>query len=48
MMMKVKINIPFSFFFRLGRIAPNGYRLCDPLPEGQILLDNEKKQWVIG
>ncbi|KAH9424591.1 Serine/threonine-protein kinase vrk1 [Dermatophagoides pteronyssinus] len=31
-----------------GRIAPNGYRLCDPLPEGQILLDFEKTQWVIG
>ncbi|KPM02158.1 uncharacterized protein NH340_JMT07303 [Sarcoptes scabiei] len=31
-----------------GRIALNGYRLCDPLPEGQILTDTEKKQWVIG
>ncbi|KAH9414842.1 Serine/threonine-protein kinase vrk1 [Dermatophagoides pteronyssinus] len=31
-----------------GRIAPNGYRLCDPLPEGQILLDFEKTQWIIG
>lgn len=31
-----------------GRIAPNGYRLCDPLQEGEQLTDNKSKIWVIG
>ena len=30
------------------RIAPNGYRLPDPLPAGEVLTDNTKSQWVIG
>lgn len=30
------------------RIAPNGYRLVDPLPVGEILTDNTKVQWIIG
>ena len=34
--------------FNQGRIAPNGYRLCDPLSEGEILSDAYKKHWVIG
>lgn len=31
-----------------GRIAPNGYRLPDPLPHGEVLTDSLKKQWVVG
>lgn len=31
-----------------GRIASNGYRLPDPLPPGEKLLDNTKKEWIVG
>ncbi|RWS31514.1 serine/threonine-protein kinase VRK1-like protein [Leptotrombidium deliense] len=30
------------------RFANNGYRLPDPLPTGEILLDNVKGKWIIG
>lgn len=30
------------------RIAANGYRLPDPLPEGEVLTDNTKNAWTIG
>ena len=30
------------------RIAPNGYRLPDPLPPGEVLTDNTKNTWTIG
>lgn len=31
-----------------GRVASNGYRLPDPLPQGERLIDNTKKEWIIG
>ena len=31
-----------------GRIASNGYRLPDPLPPGEKLSDNTKKEWIVG
>lgn len=30
------------------RFAPNGYRLPDPIREGEILTDVTKKQWKLG
>ena len=30
------------------RIAANGYRLCDPLPKGEVLMDMTNKEWIIG
>lgn len=30
------------------RFAPNGYRLPDPIREGEILTDVTKKQWRLG
>lgn len=45
----VFVVITCSFYFKcLVRIAANGYKLCDPLPKGEILRDSGKKQWVIG
>lgn len=31
-----------------ARIAPNGYRLPDPLPAGEVLTDNTKNNWIVG
>lgn len=31
-----------------ARLAPNGYRLPDPLPPGEALIDNMKNTWILG
>lgn len=30
------------------RIAPNGYKLPDPIPFGEVMTDSTKNQWTIG
>lgn len=30
------------------RVAPNGYKLPDPLPFGEVVTDSTKNQWTIG
>lgn len=41
-------NVPANPKRPPPRIAPNGYRLPDPLPDGEVVLDNTRNQWTIG